>query len=212
MNVFENTNIPKEMLDKLLSALNYNVASKVEHLLMIHVSPEINPALYEMSFEVKHKDGSFSDYYRLQRSVDLDPNEHPDLFDLIYYDRDSILHYMQNFLTMNDVFLAEIQQQYKEISDLFENILGFQNPSPIPKNLEDMVDSHYYDGDNYYLRMLVGHVEDSDTNVRIIVDPMLNIETKEFVFVSRYYIGYNRFETFEALKSACVDHFLKKTF
>lgn len=212
MNVFENTNIPREMLDKLLSAVNHNVASMIDRSLLLHVVPDFNPAIYEISFYIQNKDESVKDYYKLQRSVELDAGEHPDLFDLIYYDKDSILNYKKNFLTMSDSFLAEIQKQYKEISSLFENILGFQNPSPIPITLEDMVDSHYYNGDNYYLRMLVGHEGDYETNVMIIVDPMLNIETKEFVFISRYYIGHTRFATYEELKLGCIDHFLKKTF
>lgn len=212
MNVFEKTNIPQEMLDKLLSAVNHNVALMTDRSLLLHVVPDFNPAIYEISFEVQNKDESVKDYYKLQRSVDLEAGEHPDLFDLIYYDKDSILNYRQNFLTMSDSFLVEIQQQYKELSSLFENILGFQNPFPIPRELEDMIDSHYYDGDNYYLRMLVGHEGDSETNVMIIVDPMLNIETKEFVFIPRYYIGHTKFSTFEEFKAACVEYFLKKTF
>lgn len=80
---------------------------------------------------------------------------------------------------MSDSFLSAIQQQTNELIELFKTILGVDVLATPHETLEDLIDSMYYDGDNYFLRAIVGD-DNYYKKVMIIADPMLNIETKNF--------------------------------
>lgn len=209
MNTLNNSNIPDELIQKIVDALNNNVEPLGKSIAFNQLD-HLNDQLYEFCFYVMGENGELTDdYYNLMRSIDLADNESPDEFDLVYYDRDSILHYMSNFATMSDSFLVDLQDQYRVLSNLFQSTFGFPNPTKMPETLSDLIDSMYYDGDNYYLRTIIGY-DDNSEKIMIIVDPMLNIETQSFFFRHRYYIGNQRFESFDSLISGFISKFMFK--
>lgn len=189
-----------ELRQKIIDAISYNVQLMGKDFLPIEdVFP--NDHLYELSFSIG------DDIYNLMRSVDLEPNESPDEFDLIYYDRNSINNYMINFHTMSNNFLILLKQQYHELSVIYEESLGIPNVSKEPETLDDLIDSMYYDGDNYFLNAIIGP-NPSDKKIMLIVDPMLNIDTKTFFFRQRYYIGNKKYANFEALKAGFIQEII----
>lgn len=199
-------NIPEEIFEKVLSALEYNVKAMGKDIILESLSCP-NEHLYEIYFNLS-KDGEVTeDYYNLMRSAELDENESPDEFNLIYYDRYSIINYMSNFLTMSDSFLGVLRNYYEEFSELYKSFLGIEITSTKPETLEDMIDSMYYDGDNYFLRTVI--VDDVHENkIMIIVDPMLNIETKTFFFKFRYFIGHDQYANFEEMKAGFISKYV----
>jgi hypothetical protein len=199
-------NIPEEIFDKVLSALEYNVKAMGKDIILESLSCP-NERLYEIYFNLS-KDGEITeDYYNLMRSAELEENESPDEFNLIYYDRSSIINYMSNFSTMSDSFLVELRQQYEELSDFYKTFLGVEITSTKPETLEDMIDSMYYDGDNYFLRAVVGD-DNYYTKMMILADPMLNIETKTFFFKFRYFIGHDQYANFEEMKAGFISKYV----
>lgn len=96
-------NIPKELLEKTLIALNYNVDA-MGRSVVIQTSGYNNQQLYEICFDMTHNGELTEDYYNLMRSVELEENESPDEFNLIYYNQHSIVNYLDNFATMSDLF------------------------------------------------------------------------------------------------------------
>lgn len=198
--------IPKELLDKTLIALNYNVEAMGKSVVIQNLGYN-NPHLHEIYFNISHDGELTEDYYNLMRSVELDKNESPDEFNLIYYDQYSITHYLANFATMSDSFLSAIQQQTNELIELFKTILGVDVIATPHETLEDLIDSMYYDGDNYFLRAIVGD-DNYYKKVMIIADPMLNIETKNFFFKFRYFIGHDSYANFEDMKKGFINKFV----
>lgn len=199
-------NIPKELLEKTLIALNYNVDA-MGRSVVIQTSGYNNQQLYEICFDMTHNGELTEDYYNLMRSVELEENESPDEFNLIYYNQHSIVNYLANFVTMSDSFLSVIQQQTNELIELFKTIMGVDVIATPHETLEDMIDSMFYDGDNYFLRAIVG--DDSYyKKVMIIADPMLNIETKNFFFKFRYFIGHDSYANFEDMKKGFINKFV----
>lgn len=197
--------IPKELLDKTLEALNYNVEAMGKSVVISTIGN--NRHLHEIYFNISHNGELTQDYYNLMRAVELDENESPDEFNLIYYDQYSIINYLSNFATISDSFLSEVNRKTTELIELFNTILGITVGSTKHDTLEDMIDSMYYDGDNYFLRAIVGD-DDYYKKVMIIVDPMLNIETKNFFFKFRYFIGHDQYETFEEMKTGFINKFV----
>lgn len=195
--------IPKELFDKVLTALQYNVQAMGKDIILQSIGHS-NSQLHEIYFNLSIDGDITEDYYNLMRSVDLDENESPDEFNLIYYDRYSIMNYMSNFLTMSDSFLVILREQYDELIDLFKAVLGVDIASTKPETLEDMIDSMYYDGDNYFLRAVVGD-DNYYKKVMILADPMLNIETKTFFFKFRYFIGHDQYANFEDMKAGFIN-------
>jgi hypothetical protein len=206
MNDVKLNNIPKELFEKVLSALEYNVKAMGKDIVLESVRHP-NEHLYEIYFNLS-KDGEITeDYYNLMRSSELDENESPDEFNLIYYDSRSIINYMNNFSTMSDSFLVELRHQYEELSNLYKTFLGVEITSTKPETLEDMIDSMYYDGDNYFLRAVVGD-DNYYTKMMILADPMLNIETKTFFFKFRYFIGHDQYANFEEMKAGFISKYV----
>lgn len=66
--------IPKELLDKMLEALNYNVEAMGKSVVIQNLGYN-NPHLHEIYFNISHDGELTEDYYNLMRSVELDKNE-----------------------------------------------------------------------------------------------------------------------------------------
>ena len=203
MSDLELGNIPKELFDKVSSALDYNVKAMGKDVILQSVG-QSNHYLHEIYFNLSVNGEITEYYYNLMRAIELDENESPDEFHLIYYDSSSIINYMNNFLTMTDSFLVLLGNQYDELIDLFKTIIGLEIKTIKPKTLDDMIDSMYYDGDNYFLRAIVGD-DNYNNKVMIVADPMLNIENKTFFFKFRYFIGNEQYGTFEEMKAGFIN-------
>jgi len=193
--------LPQELYDKIHQAINDNVIPMGKEVIVIEHGE--NERLYEFAFNIG------GDMYNLMRSVDLDAGESPDEFDLIYYDHGSIMNYKKNFKTMSDDFLIRLREEYLDLSQLYTRSLGVENSKEVPETLAYMINSMYYDGDNYFLCADIGNYS-SDKKISFFVDPMFNIETKQFFFRHRYYIGHTIYNTYEEMKAGFIDEFILK--
>lgn len=194
--------LPQVLYDKIYQAINDNVIPMGKEVIVIEHGE--NERLYEFAFNIG------GDMYNLMRSVELDDGESPDEFDLIYYDHGSIMNYKTNFKTMSDDFLIRLREEYSDLSQLYTRSLGVDNSKEVPETLAYMINSMYYDGDNYFLCADIGDCP-SDKKISFFVDPMFNIETKQFFFRHRYYIGHTIYNTYEEMKAGFIEQFILKT-
>lgn len=193
--------LPQELYDKIHQALNDNVIPMGKEVIVIEHGE--NERLYEFAFNIG------GDMYNLMRSVELNDGESPDEFDLIYYDHGSIMNYKKNFKTMSDDFLIRLREEYSDLSQLYTRSLGVDNSKEVPETLAYMINSMYYDGDNYFLCADIGDYP-SGKKISFFVDPMFNIETKQFFFHHRYYIGHTIYNTYEEMKAGFIEQFILK--
>lgn len=193
--------LPQELYDKIHQALNENVTPMGKEFIVLEHGD--NEHLYEFAFNIG------GDVYNLMRSVELDDSESPDEFDLIYYDHNSIMRYKKNFNTMSDYFLLRLKEEYTDLSQLYTRSLGVENSRKMPQTLASMINSMYYDGDNYFLNTEIGE-HPVDRKISFFIDPMLNIETKQFFFRHRYYIGHTCYNTYEDMKAGFIEEFILK--
>ena len=85
MSDLELGNIPKELFDRVSSALDYNVKAMGKDVILQSVG-QSNHYLHEIYFNLSVNGEITEYYYNLMRAIELDENESPDEFHLIYYD------------------------------------------------------------------------------------------------------------------------------
>ena len=146
-------------------------------------------------------------YYTIYSNDDIQQSH---IYDLMLIDKDSNLSIFETFSSVSKTaFFKCLNDFYQDLAFLYFFAFGKSSYVKKPESLNDILESIYYDGDNYFFRLTVGNTE-TDAVFFIYFDFFINTETHNVYWENRYRTHVNNqlfaFDTYHDLKM----HFIKR--
>jgi len=148
-------------------------------------------------------------YYTVYSNDDIQPSH---IYDLLFIDEDSSLSIFETFSTLSKAaFFKCLNTFYQDLAFLYFFAFGQSADVKKPESLNDILESIYYDGDNYFFRLTVGNIE-TDAVFLIYFDFFINTETHDVYWENRYRSHINgnlvSFDTYDDLKQSFIKRYI----